>query len=204
MAPAASGSVSGHASQDGTSSGTVRESDGFDAFGGYDALAGFDAFRPPDTENRRQPPGMTGGTGTILSLYAGSSGPSEEPAAAAAPVAPAKDSAKKSRARWVKGKRVTPAAVEVDAQPAQAAGLPTRAPRTPTERPADKTAAAVSAQGTAAAQAESATKAERRKKVKPVKDVERHHDWLWELVGFVICVAIALIVFFAVPMIVTP
>lgn len=33
---------------------------------------------------------------------------------------------------------------------------------------------------------------------------ERHHDWAWELVGFLICVAIAMIVFFSVPTIITP
>ncbi|MBG0825449.1 hypothetical protein HS048_32690 [Planomonospora sp. ID91781] len=33
---------------------------------------------------------------------------------------------------------------------------------------------------------------------------ERHHDWVWEVVGFIICVAIAMLVFFAVPTIVTP
>ncbi|MET8333927.1 hypothetical protein [Streptosporangium canum] len=32
----------------------------------------------------------------------------------------------------------------------------------------------------------------------------RHYDWIWELVGFLICVAIAMLVFFAVPTIVTP
>ena len=32
----------------------------------------------------------------------------------------------------------------------------------------------------------------------------RHHDWAWELIGFLICVAIAMIVFFSVPMIITP
>ncbi|MER5645588.1 hypothetical protein [Streptosporangium sp. NPDC002524] len=31
-----------------------------------------------------------------------------------------------------------------------------------------------------------------------------HHDWAWELIGFVIAVAIAMIVFFAVPMMTTP
>ncbi|NRQ36495.1 hypothetical protein HII36_32375 [Nonomuraea sp. NN258] len=30
---------------------------------------------------------------------------------------------------------------------------------------------------------------------------DRHHDWAWEAVGFLICVAIAMIVFFSVPMI---
>ncbi|SEM87597.1 sigma factor-like helix-turn-helix DNA-binding protein [Nonomuraea pusilla] len=33
---------------------------------------------------------------------------------------------------------------------------------------------------------------------------ERHHDWAWELIGFLICVAIAMIVFFSVPMMVHP
>jgi DNA-directed RNA polymerase specialized sigma24 family protein len=42
------------------------------------------------------------------------------------------------------------------------------------------------------------------KKAKKVKSGERHYDWLWELVGFLICLAIALIVFFSVPTIVTP
>ncbi|MER5621219.1 hypothetical protein ABT061_09265 [Streptosporangium sp. NPDC002544] len=31
-----------------------------------------------------------------------------------------------------------------------------------------------------------------------------HHDWAWEVIGFIIAVAIAMIVFFAVPMITTP
>ncbi|MCT9931332.1 sigma-70 family RNA polymerase sigma factor [Planotetraspora sp. A-T 1434] len=42
------------------------------------------------------------------------------------------------------------------------------------------------------------------KKVKPIKMGEHHYDWVWELVGFLICLAIALIVFFCVPTIVTP
>ncbi|MDP9865368.1 MULTISPECIES: RNA polymerase sigma factor [Streptosporangium] len=32
----------------------------------------------------------------------------------------------------------------------------------------------------------------------------RHRDWVWEVIGFLICVAIAMIVFFTVPTIVTP
>lgn len=32
----------------------------------------------------------------------------------------------------------------------------------------------------------------------------RHYDWAWELIGFLICVAIAMIVFFSVPMFVDP
>ncbi|GII87417.1 hypothetical protein Ssi03_54070 [Sphaerisporangium siamense] len=44
----------------------------------------------------------------------------------------------------------------------------------------------------------------RHKKAKPVKVRERHYDWLWELVGILLCVAIGLLVFFAVPTLVTP
>ncbi|WP_433433880.1 hypothetical protein [Nonomuraea sp. CA-141351] len=40
------------------------------------------------------------------------------------------------------------------------------------------------------------TKVRRRK--------DRHFDWAWEAVGFLICVAIAMIVFFSVPMFVHP
>ncbi|MGW0478675.1 hypothetical protein [Nonomuraea sp. NPDC003214] len=36
------------------------------------------------------------------------------------------------------------------------------------------------------------------------KKRRRHHDWAWELTGFLICVVIAMIVFFSVPMIVSP
>ncbi|GIH24828.1 hypothetical protein Aph01nite_31380 [Acrocarpospora phusangensis] len=46
---------------------------------------------------------------------------------------------------------------------------------------------------------------ERKRKVKPAKQpADRHYDWLWELVGFAICLAIALLVFFSVPTLVTP
>ncbi|WP_062435986.1 RNA polymerase sigma factor [Herbidospora daliensis] len=31
---------------------------------------------------------------------------------------------------------------------------------------------------------------------------ERHHDWAWELIGFLICLAIALVVFFSMPLLV--
>ncbi|GLX01750.1 hypothetical protein [Microtetraspora sp. NBRC 16547] len=41
-------------------------------------------------------------------------------------------------------------------------------------------------------------------KAKPGKRRERHYDWAWELVGFLICVAIALIVFFSMPTFTTP
>ncbi|GAA4577174.1 RNA polymerase sigma factor [Planotetraspora kaengkrachanensis] len=44
----------------------------------------------------------------------------------------------------------------------------------------------------------------RPKKRKKAKSRDRHYDWVWELVGFLICLAIALIVFFSVPTIVTP
>ncbi|HEX4813705.1 MAG TPA: hypothetical protein VFV66_13230 [Nonomuraea sp.] len=33
---------------------------------------------------------------------------------------------------------------------------------------------------------------------------ERHYDWAWEAIGFLVCVAIAMIVFFSVPMLVDP
>ncbi|MBG0832220.1 sigma-70 family RNA polymerase sigma factor [Planomonospora sp. ID67723] len=44
----------------------------------------------------------------------------------------------------------------------------------------------------------------RHRPVKPIKRGEHHYDWAWELAGFLICLAIAMIVFFAVPTIVTP
>ncbi len=46
-----------------------------------------------------------------------------------------------------------------------------------------------------------------RRRHRPVRQREQHHDWAWELFGFiicVICVAIAMLVFFAVPTMVTP
>ncbi|MER5322119.1 hypothetical protein [Streptosporangium roseum] len=43
-----------------------------------------------------------------------------------------------------------------------------------------------------------------RRRHRAVSADRRHHDWVWELIGFLICVAIAMIVFFAVPTIVTP
>ncbi|MGV9327807.1 hypothetical protein [Streptosporangium sandarakinum] len=39
----------------------------------------------------------------------------------------------------------------------------------------------------------------RRPRRRPGRHAERHHDWVWEFVGFLICVAIAVIVFLAVP-----
>jgi DNA-directed RNA polymerase specialized sigma24 family protein len=44
----------------------------------------------------------------------------------------------------------------------------------------------------------------RRRGLKPIKIGEHRFDWAWELIGFIICVAIALIVFFAMPTVVTP
>ncbi|MFC0862608.1 RNA polymerase sigma factor [Sphaerimonospora cavernae] len=38
---------------------------------------------------------------------------------------------------------------------------------------------------------------------KRVRNRDRHYDWAWELIGFLICLAIALIVFFALPNMVT-
>ncbi|GAA4980299.1 DNA-directed RNA polymerase specialized sigma24 family protein [Nonomuraea thailandensis] len=40
------------------------------------------------------------------------------------------------------------------------------------------------------------------KKVRRRRD--RHHDWVWELVGFLLCVAIAMIVFFSMPVFTNP
>lgn len=53
---------------------------------------------------------------------------------------------------------------------------------------------------------EDATAADRPERVVKKRKVrrERHYDWLWELVGFLICVAIAMIVFFSIPSIVSP
>ncbi|WP_049556725.1 sigma-70 family RNA polymerase sigma factor [Nonomuraea sp. SBT364] len=47
-------------------------------------------------------------------------------------------------------------------------------------------------------------KAGARPKGKAGKKRRRHHDWAWEVTGFLICVVIAMIVFFSVPMIVSP
>jgi DNA-directed RNA polymerase specialized sigma24 family protein len=44
----------------------------------------------------------------------------------------------------------------------------------------------------------------RHDRPKPIKLGEHHYDWLWELAGFILCVAIAMTVFFAVPSIITP
>ncbi|GLW06193.1 hypothetical protein Misp01_13230 [Microtetraspora sp. NBRC 13810] len=43
-----------------------------------------------------------------------------------------------------------------------------------------------------------------RRKLKPIKVGERHYDWAWEVIGLVVALAIAMIVFFAVPGIITP
>ncbi|MER6576302.1 sigma factor-like helix-turn-helix DNA-binding protein [Nonomuraea sp. NPDC001023] len=47
-------------------------------------------------------------------------------------------------------------------------------------------------------------KAAARKKKALKRRRERHYDWAWELIGFLICVAIAMIVFFSVPMFMGP
>lgn len=47
-------------------------------------------------------------------------------------------------------------------------------------------------------------KSEARARSKRVKNRDRHYDWAWELVGFLICLAIALLVFFALPNMITP
>ncbi|MFC7387697.1 RNA polymerase sigma factor [Sphaerisporangium rhizosphaerae] len=48
------------------------------------------------------------------------------------------------------------------------------------------------------------TRPRRHDRLKPIKIGEHHYDWLWELAGFLLCVAIAMLVFFTVPTIVTP
>jgi hypothetical protein len=77
------------------------------------------------------------------------------------------------------------------------------------EEPGAGTATAASAEPSEAHSGEgrSATSVRFRrshKRPKPIKVGEHHFDWLWELVGLVIAIGIALIVFFTVPMIVTP
>ncbi|MFC7648104.1 hypothetical protein ACFQX6_52280 [Streptosporangium lutulentum] len=63
---------------------------------------------------------------------------------------------------------------------------------------------AIPASETAASVPEPAGKRTRHRH-KMIKYSERHHhDWAWELIGFVIALAIAMLVFFAVPMIGTP
>ncbi|GAA4536030.1 hypothetical protein [Nonomuraea ferruginea] len=53
-------------------------------------------------------------------------------------------------------------------------------------------------------QAQKGRKPSPAKNRKKKKRRNRHHDWAWELIGFLICVAIAMIVFFSVPMILKP
>ncbi|WP_433497763.1 hypothetical protein ACQP1K_22965 [Sphaerimonospora sp. CA-214678] len=43
-----------------------------------------------------------------------------------------------------------------------------------------------------------------RARSKRVRNRDRHYDWAWELVGFLICLAITLLVFFALPNLITP
>ncbi|WP_036331245.1 hypothetical protein, partial [Microbispora sp. ATCC PTA-5024] len=68
---------------------------------------------------------------------------------------------------------------------------------------------AVREPGRRAVQAKGPAGAARRAKQTPARGRadgrpgDKHYDWLWELVGFLICLAIALIVFFAVPTIVS-
>jgi len=42
------------------------------------------------------------------------------------------------------------------------------------------------------------------KKISKKKRRDRHHDWAWEVAGFLLCVVIAMIVFFSVPMLISP
>ncbi|WP_204057783.1 hypothetical protein [Microbispora corallina] len=83
-------------------------------------------------------------------------------------------------------------------------------PEPPAEPAAPPAAApAVREPGRRAVQATGPAGAARRAKQAPARGRaggragDKHYDWLWELVGFLICLAIALIVFFAVPTIVS-
>lgn len=79
--------------------------------------------------------------------------------------------------------------------------IPTQAIPTPAVPPQ----AAMPAQAVPAEESQAPAKPKRReKKPKPVKTGEYHFDWLWELVGFLICLAIAVLVFLAVPTLITP
>ncbi|GAA1006420.1 hypothetical protein Aple_031530 [Acrocarpospora pleiomorpha] len=68
----------------------------------------------------------------------------------------------------------------------------------------DDTPSALARAVQAGRESERPRRRERKRKVKPIKVGEHHYDWLWELIGFAICLAIALLVFFSVPTLVTP
>ncbi|GGK71357.1 hypothetical protein Sme01_26590 [Sphaerisporangium melleum] len=52
--------------------------------------------------------------------------------------------------------------------------------------------------------AKPARRPRRHDRIKPIKIGEHHFDWLWELGGLLLCIAIAMLVFFTIPTIVTP
>ncbi|MFI7052871.1 hypothetical protein ACIBLB_12525 [Streptosporangium canum] len=83
---------------------------------------------------------------------------------------------------------------------------PAPAPEAITPDTAGITGAAEAEAGTARGSrpARAGRRARRRHRAAGGGHRHRHYDWIWELVGFLICVAIAMIVFFAVPTIVTP
>ncbi|MEO3857266.1 hypothetical protein [Acrocarpospora sp. B8E8] len=68
----------------------------------------------------------------------------------------------------------------------------------------DDTPSALARAAMAGRESERPRQRKRKRKVKPIKVGEHHYDWLWELIGFAICLAIALLVFFSVPTLVTP
>ncbi|WP_182875326.1 hypothetical protein [Microbispora sp. H10670] len=111
---------------------------------------------------------------------------------------------------------VTPAAASADASAAPAAvpaAVPAASPVAPArkdgKRPAKKhtTKKQTAKKQTTTRNAGSAGNAEatgvRPAGKGPRKKSDRHYDWLWEVVGFLICLIIALVVFFTVPTIVT-
>lgn len=92
------------------------------------------------------------------------------------------------------------------ARPDAPAPAPAPAPEAITPDTAGITGAAEAEAGTARGSrpARAGRRARRRHRAAGGGHRHRHYDWIWELVGFLICVAIAMIVFFAVPTIVTP
>ncbi|MFF4775062.1 hypothetical protein ACFY05_19600 [Microtetraspora fusca] len=88
---------------------------------------------------------------------------------------------------------------------AKASAAETTAPAAPStakdeSEPEDATAATPKAAKAAAKAEAKANKA----RAKAYKRRERHYDWAWEAIGFLICVAIAMLVFFSMQTFVTP
>ncbi|MBB2913979.1 hypothetical protein FHS43_005288 [Streptosporangium becharense] len=95
------------------------------------------------------------------------------------------------------GVEVSPAALSTPATPPPAP--PTAPARAGGRGRATSGRRAAASGGRAASPRRASHRARRKHRAKA-----RHHDWAWELIGFLIAVTIAMIVFFAVPMIITP